>query len=85
MYKRVNVRIFLILFLLVITSNVYSKNNINAIRIWPAEEYTRITIESITPLSNDQMILKNPERVVIDLKGIAINDVIKSNNYEPQN
>jgi len=77
MYKRLNVGLFLILFLLVVTSNAYSKNDINAVRIWPAQEYTRITIESIAPLSNDQMILKNPERVVIDLKGIAINDVIK--------
>tara|TARA_B110000259_G_scaffold187996_1_gene244380 strand:- start:1065 stop:2318 length:1254 start_codon:yes stop_codon:yes gene_type:complete len=78
MYKRVNVSLFLILFLLIVTSKAYSKNDINAVRIWPAQEYTRITIESIAPLSNDQMILKNPERVVIDLKGIAINDVIKA-------
>ena len=78
MYKRVNVSLFLILFLLIVTSKAYSKNDVNAIRIWPAQEYTRITIESIAPLSNDQMILKNPERVVIDLKGIAINDVIKA-------
>jgi N-acetylmuramoyl-L-alanine amidase len=78
MYKRVNVSLFLILFLLIVTSKAYSKNDVNAVRIWPAQEYTRITIESITPLSNDQMILKNPERVVIDLKGIAINAVIKT-------
>ena len=78
MYKRVNVSLFLILFLLIVTSKAYSKNDVNAVRIWPAQEYTRITIESITPLSNDQMILKNPERVVIDLKDIAINAIIKT-------
>ena len=77
MHKRVNVKLFLIWILLVITNNAYSKNDIHAVRIWPAQEYTRITIESIKPLNNDQMILKNPERVVIDLKDIAINDVIK--------
>ena len=78
MYKRVNVSLFLILFLLIVTSKAYSKNDVNAVRIWPAQEYTRITIESIAPLNNDQMILKNPERVVIDLKDIAINAVIKT-------
>ena len=77
MYKRINVSLFLILFLFIFTSTAYSKNDIHAVRIWPAQEYTRITIESIAPLNNDQMILKNPERVVIDLKDIAINDVIK--------
>ena len=78
MYKRVNVSLFLILFLLIVTSKAYSKNDVNAVRIWPAQEYTRITIESIAPLNNDQMILKNPERVVIDLKDIAINAIIKT-------
>jgi N-acetylmuramoyl-L-alanine amidase len=77
MHKRINVSLFLTLFLFIVTSNAYSKNDIHAVRIWPAQEYTRITIESIAPLNNDQMILKNPERVVIDLKNIAINDVIK--------
>jgi len=77
MYKRINVSLFLISLLLIITNNAYSKNDIHAVRIWPAQEYTRITIESIEPLNNDQMILKNPERVVIDLKNVAINDVIK--------
>lgn len=76
MHKRINVNLFLTLFLLIITNAAYSKNDIHAVRIWPSQEYTRITIESIEPLNNDQMILKNPERLVIDLKGIAINDEI---------
>jgi len=84
MYKRINVNIFLILFLLIVTGKAYSKNDIHAVRIWPAQEYTRITIESNIPLNNDQMILKNPERVVIDLKGIEINDVIKTPEDRPK-
>ena len=78
MYKRFNISLFLVLFLLIIAGNAYSKNDVNATRIWPSQEYTRITIESIAPLNNDQMILKNPERIVIDLKSITINDAIKS-------
>ncbi|MDA1339033.1 MAG: N-acetylmuramoyl-L-alanine amidase [Proteobacteria bacterium] len=77
MHKRINIVLFLITFALLFSSNAYSKNDVHAVRIWPAQEYTRITIESTEALNNDQMILKNPERVVIDLKGIALNDALK--------
>ena len=77
MHKRINIVLFLITFALLFSSNTYSKNDVHAVRIWPAQEYTRITIESTEALNNDQMILKNPERVVIDLKGIALNDALK--------
>ena len=43
-------------------------------RVWPSNEYTRFTIESTDYIKNDQSILKNPDRVVIDLKGININN-----------
>ena len=41
-------------------------------RVWPSNEYTRFTIESTDYIKNDQSILKNPDRVVIDLKSIKI-------------
>lgn len=77
MHTRFNLSFFFILFTLVYSLNVYSKNSVYALRIWPAEEYTRLTIESAGPLDNDQMILKDPERVVIDLKDTLLNDVLK--------
>ncbi len=43
-------------------------------RVWPSNEYTRFTIESTDYIKNDQSILKNPDRVVIDLKSININN-----------
>jgi len=46
-------------------------------RVWPSNEYTRFTIESTDYLKNDQSILKNPDRVVIDLKSININNSLK--------
>ncbi len=77
MHTRFNLSFFFILFTLVYSLNVYSKNSVYALRIWPAEEYTRLTIESAGPLDNDQMILKDPERVVIDLKDTLLNDALK--------
>ena len=46
-------------------------------RVWPSNEYTRFTIESTEYIKNDQSILKNPDRVVIDLKSININNSLK--------
>ena len=46
-------------------------------RVWPSNEYTRFTIESTEYIKNDQSILKNPDRVVIDLKNININNSLK--------
>jgi N-acetylmuramoyl-L-alanine amidase len=46
-------------------------------RVWPSNEYTRFTIESTDYIKNDQSILKNPDRVVIDLKSISINNSLK--------
>lgn len=45
---------------------------ISAARVWPAPEYTRITLESATPIQYSLSLLKNPERVVVDLEDIAL-------------
>ncbi|HEY1329743.1 MAG TPA: N-acetylmuramoyl-L-alanine amidase [Casimicrobiaceae bacterium] len=36
-------------------------------RLWPAQEYTRLILESRTPLSYELITLAQPDRVVIDL------------------
>lgn len=43
---------------------------INSSRVWPAEEYTRVTLESAAPVKFTQLLVKNPERLVIDLEGV---------------
>ncbi len=68
-----------ILFVLLLFSsfNSFSANEVKETRLWPAPDYTRITIESSAKINNDQMMLKNPERIVIDLKGISVNKALK--------
>ncbi len=46
---------------------------ISAARIWPAQEYTRITLESKQPIRYNLFIIKNPDRLVVDLEDVAIN------------
>ena len=71
---------YFILFVLLslISFNSFSANEVKATRLWPAPDYTRITIESSSKINNDQMMLQNPERIVIDLKGIAVNQALKN-------
>ncbi len=49
-----------------------------AVRVWPAQAYTRITIESTVPLTFSQFTLKNPERLVVDMQGIDLNNELQA-------
>jgi N-acetylmuramoyl-L-alanine amidase len=46
---------------------------ITSTRIWPAQDYTRLTLESKQPIRYNLFTLKNPERLVIDLEDVEIN------------
>ena len=43
--------------------------SIVAVRVWPADQYTRVTIESDEALVARHTLIDNPERVVIDIDG----------------
>ena len=47
------------------------------VRIWPSEDYTRITLESDKPLPITQQILTNPDRLVVDVQGLELNPTLK--------
>ena len=49
---------------------------IAAARVWPAADYTRVTLESPQPIRHQVMSLKNPERLVVDLENVALNAVL---------
>ena len=46
------------------------------VRVWPSEDYTRITLESDTPLPITQQILTNPDRLVVDVQGLELNSTL---------
>lgn len=48
-----------------------------AVRMWPSEEYTRVTIESDWVLETTQHTLSNPARFVLDIQGMQLNDQFK--------
>ncbi len=45
-------------------------------RMWPAQEYTRVILESAAPIAHQLLLLKNPERLVLDLEGIELTSEI---------
>ena len=47
------------------------------VRVWPSEDYTRITLESDKPLPITQQILTNPDRLVVDVQGLELNPTLK--------
>ncbi|GAB1232935.1 N-acetylmuramoyl-L-alanine amidase [Ferrigenium sp. UT5] len=46
---------------------------ISAVRLWPAQEYTRLTLESKQAISYNMFALDNPPRLVVDLDRVALN------------
>ena len=58
--------------------HVQAANNITAARVWPAQEYTRIAFESTAPIKYQLIILKNPDRLVLDMEDIELNGVLKT-------
>src|SRR5262245_9474611 len=41
-------------------------------RIWPAKDYTRVTLESTAEVKFSVFGVKNPERLVLDLEGVEL-------------
>jgi len=51
---------------------------VSDVRVWPAPEYTRITIESDKPIEYTVFTMKAPERLVLDLEGVALNTALEA-------
>jgi len=49
-----------------------------ATRVWPAEEYTRVTFETARPLRHQFFFVQDPERLVVDLEGVEFGEELKS-------
>lgn len=49
-----------------------------AVRVWPADAYTRVTLESTLPLQFNYFHLTEPHRLVIDISGAQLNEVLRT-------
>jgi N-acetylmuramoyl-L-alanine amidase len=51
--------------------------SIVAVRVWPAADYTRVTIESDAALSARHFMAENPSRLVIDVDGLELSPTLR--------
>ncbi len=52
-------------------------SQILAVRVWPAEDYTRVTLENDSDLKTTHFLIKNPDRLVVDIEGLELNSTLK--------
>ncbi len=48
-----------------------------AVRLWPARDYTRVTIESDTPLAATHTLVDSPPRLVVDIDALALDAALR--------
>ena len=48
-----------------------------AVRVWPADEYSRVTIESDQPLAAHQFLTDKPPRLVIDIDQLLLSPALR--------
>ena len=51
--------------------------SIVAVRTWPADEYTRVTLELDRALKAEHFLLSSPNRLVVDLEGADLNSQLR--------
>jgi N-acetylmuramoyl-L-alanine amidase len=48
-----------------------------AVRVWPAPEYSRVTIESDSKLRSQEVVMTDPPRLAVDIEGIDLNPELR--------
>lgn len=65
------------LVLLLGTQHIARGATIMAVRVWPAPEYSRVTLESDTPLVAKQFFIASPPRLAVDIEGVDLNPALR--------
>jgi len=57
---------------------VFAAVAVSAVRVWPAQDYTRLTLESRQTIRHNMFTVSDPERLVIDLEDVELGDALNS-------
>ena len=60
------------------TTGPASAAGIVGVRVWPAADYTRVTLENDTKLKVSHFIVKDPHRLVVEIEGVELDAKLKS-------
>ncbi|MGA8005704.1 MAG: N-acetylmuramoyl-L-alanine amidase [Burkholderiales bacterium] len=55
----------------------FAQEQIVAARLWPAPDYTRLTLESKHPIKFKLFSVKGPDRLVLDLEGVDLGSALQ--------
>ncbi len=76
---KISLTVLMFVSLLLANINAQAATNaVTAARVWPAQEYTRIAFESTSAMKYQLIILKNPDRLVLDIEDIELNAALKT-------
>ena len=53
-------------------------SSILAVRVWPARDYTRVALEHDQLIKYSHLLVKDPDRLVLDLEGVEFNSVLQT-------
>ena len=64
--------------LIVGTAAAWAGEKIVSSRVWPAQEYTRVTLESPRAVKHQFFFVSDPQRLVVDLEGVELTEELKA-------
>ena len=66
------------LMLLPVFPRIASAASVLAVRTWPAQDYTRVTLELDSELKAEHFTLENPHRMVVDIDGLRLSPALEN-------
>ena len=66
------------LLLSLVSARVAQAAQIAAVRVWPAADYTRVTVETDSKLKATHFLIKDPNRLVVEIDGVDLDAKLKS-------
>ena len=73
-----SIRAYLLACCLLFTASIADAATVvTSVRVWPAQDYTRVTIEAAAPITHELLLLKNPERLALDLQNVELTPALQ--------
>jgi N-acetylmuramoyl-L-alanine amidase len=76
--RRVALKAGATLLLSLITHRFAQAAQIAAVRVWPAADYTRVTLETDAKLKTSHFLVKDPNRLVVEIEGVDLDAQLKT-------
>ena len=76
--RRVTLKAGATLLLSLVVPRFAKATQIAAVRVWPAADYTRVTLETDSKLKSSHFLVKDPNRLVVEIEGVDLDAKLKS-------